>query len=149
MWRFSLPGTREITAALFSYPYDFARWDALMLTPLEALWQEGVALLRKHDKDVREMLRHTRRELIIDGYRVPAANLPPTMASDAGHILAAGAPFAAIYIDTPSGRQFSLRSTDESLDVSEIARAYGGGGHRNAAGFRVSFDAAAEFEVQA
>ena len=32
---------------------------------------------------------------------------------------------------------FSLRSTDDGLDVSEIATAYGGGGHRAAAGFSV------------
>ncbi|WP_277343388.1 DHHA1 domain-containing protein [Pseudomonas viridiflava] len=32
-----------------------------------------------------------------------------------------------------------MRSTDEGLDVSEIAKLYGGGGHRNASGFRVPF----------
>ncbi|WP_336873623.1 DHHA1 domain-containing protein [Pseudomonas juntendi] len=32
-----------------------------------------------------------------------------------------------------------MRSTDEGLDVSEIAKQYGGGGHRNASGFRVPF----------
>ncbi|WP_224794071.1 DHHA1 domain-containing protein [Pseudomonas fluorescens] len=34
---------------------------------------------------------------------------------------------------------FSLRSTDEGMDVSEVASQYGGGGHRNASGFRVPF----------
>jgi nanoRNase/pAp phosphatase (c-di-AMP/oligoRNAs hydrolase) len=32
---------------------------------------------------------------------------------------------------------FSLRSTEEGLDVSEIAKLYGGGGHKHAAGFKV------------
>ena len=32
----------------------------------------------------------------------------------------------------------SLRSTDEGPDVSQIAKIYNGGGHRNAAGFKVS-----------
>ncbi|MDX1406792.1 MAG: hypothetical protein R3330_01630, partial [Saprospiraceae bacterium] len=27
LWRFELEGTREIQAALFSYPYDFRTWD--------------------------------------------------------------------------------------------------------------------------
>ncbi len=31
---------------------------------------------------------------------------------------------------------WSLRSTEEGIDVSEIAKRHGGGGHRNAAGFR-------------
>lgn len=30
LWRFALAGTREVQAALFSYPYDFAVWDELM-----------------------------------------------------------------------------------------------------------------------
>jgi hypothetical protein len=38
---------------------------------------------------------------------------------------------------------FSLRSSANGLDVSEIARSFGGGGHRHAAGFRLSFDEAA------
>jgi len=49
--------------------------------------------------------------------------------------------------DTPEGRVFSLRSNDEGVDVSEVAKQYGGGGHRNASGFKVSFAAAAAFEV--
>src|SRR5690606_35880403 len=27
LWRFALPGTREIQAAVFSRPYTFAAWD--------------------------------------------------------------------------------------------------------------------------
>lgn len=79
------------------------------------------------------------REFVIGGYAVPVANLPYTMASDAGHKLAESAPFGACYWDTPEGRVFSLRSQGE-FDVSEIAKQYGGGGHKNAAGFRVPFD---------
>lgn len=32
---------------------------------------------------------------------------------------------------------FSLRSTADGTDVSEIAKQYGGGGHKNASGFRL------------
>jgi nanoRNase/pAp phosphatase (c-di-AMP/oligoRNAs hydrolase) len=30
----------------------------------------------------------------------------------------------------------NLRSTDNGIDVSDVAKRYGGGGHRNAAGFK-------------
>jgi nanoRNase/pAp phosphatase (c-di-AMP/oligoRNAs hydrolase) len=85
--------------------------------------------------------------MTIGGHRVPVANLPYTMSSDAGHEMAKGRPFAACYWDTPEGRVFSLRSNDEGVDVSEVAKQYGGGGHRNASGFTVSFAAATAFEV--
>jgi phosphoesterase RecJ-like protein len=37
-------------------------------------------------------------------------------------------------------RKVSLRATDERVDVSAIARAQGGGGHRQAAGFNTTLD---------
>lgn len=147
LWRFALTNTREIQANVFSYPYSFEVWDRLMATEASALASEGAAIERKHFKDIDELLGVVTREMIIGGHRVYVANLPYTLTSDAGHKLAAGRPFAACYWDTPAGRVFSLRSTDAGLDVSEIAKQYGGGGHRNAAGFRVAYDKAAMFEV--
>lgn len=140
LWRFDLSCTREIQAALFSYPYDFAVWDDLMRASTEQLAMDGAAIERKHHKDVAELVSVTQRRMVIGGHDVPVANLPYTMSSDAGHLMAAGEPFAACYWDTAENRVFSLRSTDAGLDVSEIAKQYGGGGHRNAAGFRVHRD---------
>ena len=37
-------------------------------------------------------------------------------------------------------RKVSLRATDDRIDVSKIARAQGGGGHRRAAGFSTDLD---------
>ena len=139
LWLFQLDGTREIQANLFSYPYDFEVWDRLMAADVETLRSDGAAIERKHHKDVAELVRVTKRRMVIGGFDVPVANLPYTLTSDAGHLMSAGEPFAACYWDTPEGRSFSLRSTDAGEDVSAIAQQYGGGGHRNASGFRVPF----------
>lgn len=140
LWRFALPHTREIQAAVFSYPYEFAVWDALVESCERGgarLATEGAAIERKHHKDVAELVAVTKRRMIIGGHDVPVANLPYTLTSDAGILMAKGEPFAACYWDTPSGRVFSLRSTEDGLDVSAIAKGYGGGGHKHAAGFRL------------
>ena len=147
LWRFALPNTRRIQAAVFSYPYDFEVWDELMRADVSTLATDGEAIERKHFKDIRELLGVVTREMNIAGHRVPVANLPYTMSSDAGHELSKDRPFAACYWDTPEGRVFSLRSNDGGVDVSEVAKRYGGGGHRNAAGFRVSFGQAQAFEI--
>ena len=142
LWRFALPFTREIQACIFSHPYDFAVWDSLMNAgdaEIAAFIREGQAIERKHHKDVAELVGVVTRNMEIGGHCVPVANLPYTLTSDAGHLLAKGAPFAACYWDTPEGRVFSLRSTNDGLDVSEIAKQYGGGGHVHAAGFRVQY----------
>lgn len=140
LWRFALPNTREIQAALFSHPYDFAVWDALMAADLQVLATEGRAIERKHHKDIAELVKVCQRRMTIAGESVPVASLPYTLTSDAGHLMAQGEPFAACYWDTSEGRVFSLRSQDDGADVSEVAKAYGGGGHAHAAGFRVPRD---------
>jgi len=141
LWRFALPGTRAIQATLFSYPYDFAVWDELIAdaenaAELEGLVAEGMAIERKHFKDIAELVAVSARPMLIGGHKVMVANLPYTMSSDAAGQLSEGQPFAACYMDTPDGRVFSLRSRgDQAVDVSEIAQRFGGGGHKNAAGF--------------
>lgn len=160
LWRFDLEGTREIVAALFSYEYDFDTWNYLMLgkdlsdpsrpaSKLGLLRYEGTAIERKHHKDIKELFNVVTREMLIGGFKVPVANVPYTMTSDMGHLLCQipGTPFSGCYWDTPEGRVFSLRSTDEGENVSKIASLYGGGGHRNASGFRLSFAEAKKMEL--
>ena len=141
LWRFAIHGTREIQAAVFSHEYDFHVWDRLMRMDPRKLYEQGVALERKHFKDIRELIAFGKRRLTIGGHDVPACNLPYTMTSDAGHIMAEGEKFAACYMDKADGtRYYSLRSQDDGIDVSEIAKQYGGGGHAHAAGFSVPHD---------
>lgn len=140
LWRFQMEGTRNIQACVFSYPYEFPVWDVLMAMNLRDLRSDGEAIERKHHKDIKELLKLCVRYMTIAGYKVPVANLPYTMSSDAGHVLAADWPFAACYMDTPDGRNFSLRSNRDGVDVAKVAQQYGGGGHRNAAGFSVPRD---------
>lgn len=144
LWRFKLPNTREIQANVFSYEYTFENWDRLMCmneAELLSFSVAGAALERKHHKDIKELVNVCSRFMVIGDYVVPVASLPYTFTSDAGHYMASqwkdGTEFAACYWDTADHRIFSLRSCDNDMDVSEIAKEYGGGGHKNAAGFRV------------
>lgn len=141
LWRFALRGTREIQANVFSHPYDFAVWDVLMDADPTLLIAEGAAIERKHFKDIAELVKVCRREMTIGGIVVPVASLPYTLTSDAGHLMATehSSRIGVCYWDTPAGRVFSLRSTDDGPDVSEIAKQYGGGGHAHASGFRVPY----------
>ena len=96
--------------------------------------------MNKLDSDVASCIRATKRRMTIAGYDVPVANLPYQLASDAGNIMSKGEPFAASYFDAADGsRSFSLRSDKDdpaAVDVSVVAASYGGGGHKNASGFR-------------
>lgn len=163
LWRFNLPNTREIQAAIFSLPYEFDAWDPWFRTDdLSQLVTEGAAIERKHHKDVAELTQVVTRPMKLrapwlDGPApadlgfvvVPMANLPYTLTSDAGHLLCGDEhPFAGCYWDTPEGRVFSLRSRENGADVGEVAKQYGGGGHKHASGFRVPFDQLDQFAAQ-
>ncbi len=143
LWRFKLAGTREIQAFVFSHEYTFEQWDRLMnadQVELLKMTAAGAAIERKHHKDVAELVGVCKRRMVIAGHDVPVASLPYTLVSDAAHLMAQGEPFAACYWDTDKGRVFGLRATDEGVDVSEVAKQYGGGGHAKAAGFTVPRD---------
>jgi phosphoesterase RecJ-like protein len=99
-------------------------------------------------KLVARALEHAR---ILEGGRVIVSHLDRVDFEDAGaeepfsegiidYLRAVeGAEIAALIRQPPSGngpgRRVSLRTTDEDVDVSAIARKSGGGGHRQAAGF--------------
>ena len=142
LWKFKLPKTKEISAAVFSYPYDTKVWhDLIYKTPIKTLLSEGEVLARKHTKDVNEFIEDAKGSLVIDGHTVPSLNCPYFHASEAGNIMSKNEKFAACYYITPNGVKFGLRSqADGGMDVSEIAKKFGGGGHKNASGFSVSLN---------
>ncbi|MGK5091000.1 DHHA1 domain-containing protein [Deltaproteobacteria bacterium TL4] len=137
LWNFQLEGTQDITSALMSYPYDFEQWTQLMVDDrLVLLRTEGEAINRYRQQMIEV---HKRKVVIanIAGYQVPVVNCPGVILSDLVGELAKDYPFAAGYQDIGTQRKWSLRSRgEEGLDVAKMAEQFGGGGHRNAAGFQ-------------
>lgn len=143
LWRFSFPETKASHQLLASIPKTFEEWDSIMLGSVAeqtVAIAQGQALMRMVEKQIADAVRSTRRTATIGEVEVPIANVPGFFASDAGHLMDEGVPFSATYYDTAERRCFSLRSRPDGADVSLIAKQYGGGGHRNAAGFTVPRD---------
>ena len=145
LWRFTREGTKNISLLLRSYDFDFEQWDSLARllenpTHRAALLAQATTLRRFYDRKVAEMLEQHKWTRIGEDY-VPVVNTSWAFASDVAHALLLkfpASPFTATYFDRADGkRQFSLRSEDSRTDVSEVAKRYGGGGHRNAAGFEI------------
>lgn len=137
LWRWSLPVSREITAALRTYPLEFNLWDEMADDPNEwqrRLYQEGVAIRRYEQLLIDLHVKHA-REIEMDGHKILVVNATVLFSDIAGE-LAKDRPFGACYFDRQDGmRQWSLRSREDGIDVSEIAKRHGGGGHKHAAGF--------------
>jgi oligoribonuclease NrnB/cAMP/cGMP phosphodiesterase (DHH superfamily) len=135
LWIKKLPGVDDFTAALRSYKKDFQVWNGLFKGNLPSLITEGHAIQRYYRTLVDSAKGHAYfRE--IAGYRVPVVNASLFMASEVAGELAEGHPFAAVYAESDTRVMWSLRSrAPDGADVSEVAKRFGGGGHKHAAGF--------------
>lgn len=142
LWRFQFDDTKPFGLWLRSEPFDFDRWEMIAQELNDArdgqkIMDEANAMQRFYDQKVSELVGMARM-IDIGGHSVPAVNCPPMFASEVGHALLGrfpDAPFSACYSDQGKSRGYSLRSADDRMDVSDVAKQFGGGGHRNAAGF--------------
>jgi len=140
LWLWELPWSKEISAALTSYPFDFPTWEVMLAMDdddyVQGMHKEGQVCLRLKSQMVDQMCKHA-RIATIGGYDVPVVNAT-VFYSEVGDKLCeenSDKPFAAYFSLRGDGKyQYGLRSRN-GFDVSEIARQYGGGGHAAAAGF--------------
>lgn len=145
LWRFKLEHTRKLSLLLRSFDYDLDMWN-IIAEGLEhetdrLRWLgEAVAIERFYDRRIADIADTATLRKLGEHDGVPVAHAPYSFVSDVAHVLLERhpeAPFAAVIVDAYGGRTWSLRSEDSRVDVSAVARGYGGGGHRNAAGFRM------------
>lgn len=137
LWRKALPGSDEFTIALRSYPQEFSVWDALIDNGTDALIAEGKSIQRYYRLRVEEFKRGAYLSELA-GVPCMATNAPYFAASEVAGELATqpGVDFGLCYFEGSNGEYFySLRSRGD-FDVSAIAKTFGGGGHKNAAGFK-------------
>lgn len=148
LWRFHMAETRAVTLFLKSHPYEIWKWG-LFASALEDerlrpdIIAQGRAIERFFDIQVAEIVKTAYLRGFFEWAAVPVAHAPYAFVSDVGNALLREhptAPFAAVIVDGHGGRTVSLRSEDSREDVSQIARRVGGGGHRNAAGFRLDVE---------
>lgn len=136
LWRKALPGGDEFTICLRSYPQDFGVWDDLVSRGVDDMIAEGRSIQRYYRQKIEEMKAHA-YPTTLGGVPCWISNAPYFAASElAGELCEKeGAVFGACYFEVEKGRfQYSLRSRGD-FDVSDIARKFGGGGHKGAAGF--------------
>ena len=135
LWKFELENSKEINAFIASLPKDFEEWDQFY-TP-EA-YDAGWAIIRLQEKAIERRLKDVRM-VEIAGHTVPCVNASENI-SELGSAMCEAypdAPFSVSYCDRGDGkRSYSLRSRN-GFDVSEVAKAFGGGGHPSSAAFTV------------
>lgn len=135
LWKWELPKSREISAALRLVDKNFDLWRSYFdNSRIDSLIKKGAVVLEYQNNCVESVANGDVGKIEIEGYTVPCTNITHLI-SETLQELAKGQPFAVGYFDTNDKRIYSLRSAPDGVDVSEIARKNGGGGHKHAAGF--------------
>lgn len=142
LWRFALPNTADVFAAVTSRPYTKEAWDWMESLPLEDLITEGKAISRYRDKLIEDTVLTAWLERLPTGHLVWCAASPYAIGSDVAGELAKRDPdsFAAYFVHYGDRIRFGLRSGPDGADVAAIAEKLGGGGHKHASGFEVDAD---------
>lgn len=158
LWKFELRGSRRFSACRQTYPLDVPEMFAEFIMnrgTVSRFISEGGVALRQINCSVDAMCKQVRTAIfdltgapqiifdstraLVDGQRawfVPVVNAS-VFFSEVGERLLKMYPdakFSAYYFDRADKRQWGLRSRP-GFDCSEIAKAYGGGGHPASAGF--------------
>jgi oligoribonuclease NrnB/cAMP/cGMP phosphodiesterase (DHH superfamily) len=141
LWNWSLPDSQEVNAALMVLPRTVEVWSTVI-----SQWTSDDA--KKAGYGVRQYIEYYTRSVVAEaqeglfkGHRTAVLNIPYAGVSEAGNALCkSGYPISLLWFERGDGiTQFSLRG-DGSVDVSAIAKEFGGGGHNNAAGFQLALD---------
>ncbi|MCC7548267.1 MAG: hypothetical protein IT532_10935 [Burkholderiales bacterium] len=139
LWRHNFSDTRAVYLRLTYEPRTFGNWDRIAqltstLAGFESFAAEGRALQEERDFQVERLLLRS-FEVELEGERGLAAEAPAAFRSEVGHRLAQMAgTYGLVWYPRGGGYRVSLRSVGD-YDVERLARRFGGGGHRNAAGF--------------
>ena len=136
LWQWELPYSKEFSAAFDMVPWNFDEYEKF---EDDSVFDDAVkrgSYILAYSKTVIKKVCDKAHKKEFEGKDVMVVNSSHWM-SEIGATLAKDCDFAMIwYYDHDACiYKCSLRAFHDTMDVSEIAKRFGGGGHRKAAGF--------------
>jgi oligoribonuclease NrnB/cAMP/cGMP phosphodiesterase (DHH superfamily) len=147
LWRWELEHSAEINAYIGTL--DLTDFDSFEDFYLPGAYDAGKAVLAFQARQVASRVKKAELQTLraasgykggvlhYETYEVPTVCSADNISEVGNELCKAypNAPFSVTYCDRPDGkRSFSLRSIGD-FDVSEVAKAFGGGGHFHSGGF--------------
>lgn len=141
LWQWRLPNSREFSAGFMNVPFLFAEYARCMQdSAVHSVINQGAIIVKYIDSEVAKICKHAakRRLKAAPDLTCMVVNTHAWV-SEVGSRLCERSDVAVMwYMDHESGAwRVSLRSRS-GVDITPVARKYGGGGHEQAAGFSLS-----------
>jgi len=144
LWNWALPNSDLINAYLMVQPRTVEEWNKIIRMDEVDAVRRGQGVRQYIEYYTRSVIAQRQDGvLVFEGrnYKVSVLNIPYVGVSEAGNALVnLGYEIGVAWFERGDGiTQFSLRSLKGGdVDVSAIAKSYGGGGHASAAGFQLN-----------
>ena len=138
LWKWELPYSKEFAAAFDMIPFEFEEFEKF---EDDSVFDDAVkrgSYILAYSKTVVKKVCEKAQSRKLGGKDVLVVNASHWM-SEIGARLAPDCDFAMIWYWDHEAKEtkVSLRAFHETVDVSEIAKKHGGGGHKKAAGFQL------------
>ena len=142
IWKFEYEDTKAVYEVVSGFQFDFEKAIDFIFNTSDDEFQtaikEGAIRVKMRD-ELAAGYASKAETLNILGYDVPCVNVPSNISSYVGALLSVGKPFALMYVLNSNEAFLSFRSNQETgVDLIPIAKHFGGGGHKNAAGAHLS-----------
>jgi oligoribonuclease NrnB/cAMP/cGMP phosphodiesterase (DHH superfamily) len=139
LWKWELDYSKEFSAAFDMVPFEFEEFEKF---EDDSVFDDAVkrgSYILAYSKTVIKKVCEKAVARKYKGMKVIVVNSSHWM-SEIGARLAPDCDFAVIWYYDHEDRinKVSLRAFHDTVDVSEIAKRFGGGGHKKAAGFQIS-----------
>lgn len=136
LWKWELPYSKEFSAAFDMVPFEFEEFEKY---EDDSVFDDAVkrgSYILAYSKTVIKKVCEKAALRRYQGMEVMVVNSSHWM-SEIGNRLSHDCDFAVIWYYDHEDRKnkVSLRAFHDNVDVSEIAKRFGGGGHKKAAGF--------------
>ena len=136
LWKWELPYSKEFSAAFDMVPWEFDEYEKF---EDDSVFDDAVkrgSYILAYSKTVIKKVCDKATKRKYGGRDVSVVNSSHWM-SEIGSSLAKDCDFAMIWYYDHQEKNYrcSLRAFHDTVDVSEISKKYGGGGHKKAAGF--------------
>jgi oligoribonuclease NrnB/cAMP/cGMP phosphodiesterase (DHH superfamily) len=136
LWKFKLPESRIVNAYLMVQPRTIESWKKIELVSVREAMDFGSGANARAEFEVRALLNILQKGVFHD-WSVGVVNTSVAVSEVGEAIYNSGYAIAMTWHERANGDvSFGLRST--TVDVGAIAKEYGGGGHKNSAGFELS-----------
>lgn len=150
IWKHEYPFTKPFITAFnargpYTHPKNHSFWSRINdENYIEKMVQDGIKMIEFRDGWAEEVIKHVGFKCTVGGLRVFAVNIPHANSEYFKSLdKAEYDAFMPFYYDPNKMLwTYSMYSVSEGTDVGAICAKYGGGGHKNAAGFTSPYDIA-------